>query len=251
MAKIDRDTPIPAYYQIRMDLAERIKHGEWSDTNRLPSEGALADFYAVSRITLRQALAELEKDGIIKKSRGRSATICEHPQPFVHKLNYSLVSANHSQNGDHEITASVITLQRYDIPYPDVAEALQMVPGIPVAYLKRFFYLDRKPLAIGRSWLSLGRFPEIDKIGLIDGHLTDTLKRRYGVSAVRVDDSIEAVRPTPSDLEFLDVSYDTPMLSVRGISYDQYNQPVEYSTTLWLGDRVRFKIAIPLNGPVP
>ena len=244
MAKIDRDTPIPAYYQIRMDLAERIKHGEWSDTNRLPSEGALADFYAVSRITLRQALAELEKDGIIKKSRGRSATICEHPQPFVHKLNYS-------QNGDHEITASVITLQRYDIPYPDVAEALQMVPGIPVAYLKRFFYLDRKPLAIGRSWLSLGRFPEIDKIGLIDGHLTDTLKRRYGVSAVRVDDSIEAVRPTPSDLEFLDVSYDTPMLSVRGISYDQYNQPVEYSTTLWLGDRVRFKIAIPLNGPVP
>lgn len=247
MAKIDRDTPIPAYFQIQMDLIERIKRGEWAETLQLPSEGVLADHYSVSRITLRQALAELEKDGYIKKNRGRSATICEHPLPFVHKLNYSLVSANHSHNNEHDITAQVLTLTRYDTPYPQAANALAMPPGVPVVYLKRLFFLDGKPLAIGRSWLSLARFPDIDKIGLEDGHLSGTLAKRYGVFAVRVDDAIEAVRPTPSDLEYLQVPYDTPLLSVRGISYDAVNQPIEYSTTLWLGDRVRFQITIPLN----
>lgn len=247
MAKIDRDTPIPAYFQIQMDLNERIKRGEWAETHRLPSEGALAEHYNVSRITLRQALAELEKDGIIKKSRGRSAVICENPQPFIHKLNYALVSANHSHNGEHDITATVLTLERYDTPYPQIANALAMAPGVPVAYLKRLFFLDGKPLAVGRSWLSLERFPDIDRLGLDDGQLSGTLAKRYGVFAVRVDDAIEAVRPTPSDLELLKVPYDTPMLSVRGISYDAVNQPVEYSTTLWLGDRVRFQMTIPLN----
>ena len=66
---IDRSSPVPAYYQIQLDLSDRIQRGEWNDRKQLPSESTLAEQYAVSRITLRQALAELEKDGIIKKSR--------------------------------------------------------------------------------------------------------------------------------------------------------------------------------------
>ena len=64
---IDRNSPVPAYYQIQLDLSDRIQRGEWNDRKQLPSESTLAEQYAVSRITLRQALAELEKDGIIKK----------------------------------------------------------------------------------------------------------------------------------------------------------------------------------------
>ena len=92
---IDRNSPVPAYYQIQLDLSDRIQRGEWNDRKQLPSESTLAEQYAVSRITLRQALAELEKDGIIKKSRGCGAKICEKPAPFVHKMDfYSIVSTH-------------------------------------------------------------------------------------------------------------------------------------------------------------
>ena len=60
---IDRNSPVPAYYQIQLDLSDRIQRGEWNDRKQLPSESTLAEQYAVSRITLRQALAELEKMG--------------------------------------------------------------------------------------------------------------------------------------------------------------------------------------------
>ena len=246
MPKIDRDTPIPAYYQIQMDLTERIKRGEWDRTRRLPSESALATYYDVSRITLRQALAELEKDGIIKKARGRSAEICESPKPFVHKLNYALVSANHTEGNEHSITAEMLSIKRFDTPYEAVQDALQIGPNEPVVYMKRLFSLDGKPLAVGRSWLSLSRFPQLDVEGLPANQLTNTLKEKYHVIPVRVDDGIEAVRPTPSDLEQLEMTYDCPLLCVRGISYDRDNVPIEYSTTLWLGDRVRFQISLPL-----
>ncbi len=236
MSSIDRDSPIPAYYQIQMDLKDRIKRGEWAKTGQLPSEASLADTYAVSRITLRQALAELEKDGWIKKSRGRGAVICENPMPFVHKLDYSLVSAR--------ITAEMLSLQRFDQPYEEIRENLRLAPGEHVVYMKRLFSLEGKPLAVGRSWLSLQRFPGLDKQGLDNNRLSATLKARYGVRAVRVEDSVEAVRPTPSECHLLDISYDCPLLSVRGISYDEKDCPVESSTTLWLGDMVRFKITM-------
>ena len=97
---IDRSSPVPAYYQIQLDLSDRIQRGEWNDRKQLPSESTLAEQYAVSRITLRQALAGLEKDGIIKKSRGCGAKICEKPAPFVHKMDfYSIVSTHEGHDG--------------------------------------------------------------------------------------------------------------------------------------------------------
>ena len=50
---IDRNSPVPAYYQIQLDLSDRIQRGEWNDRKQLPSESTQAEQYAVSRITLR------------------------------------------------------------------------------------------------------------------------------------------------------------------------------------------------------
>lgn len=242
MSNIDRDSPIPAYYQIRMDLMERIKRGEWAHTQQLPSEGVLAEQYQVSRITLRQALAELGKDGVIKKSRGRGSVICESPKPFVHKLDYTLVSTDETDDEDNRVSAQVLQMERFNNPYRVVYEALNITSDTPVVYLKRLFTINGKPLAVGRSWLSLERFPDLDKIGLEGNSLSRTLAKKYGVRAVRVDDSVEAVRPTQSECQVLDISYDCPLLAVHGVSYDENEMAIEYSTTFWLGDTVRFKI---------
>lgn len=68
--KINRDLPIPAYYQITMALRQRIVQGEWRAGDKLPPEIQLSEDYNVSRMTLRQAMAELTKDGLLKRKRG-------------------------------------------------------------------------------------------------------------------------------------------------------------------------------------
>ena len=107
---IDRNSPVPAYYQIQLDLSDRIQRGEWNDRKQLPSESTLAEQYAVSRITLRQALAELEKDGIIKKSRGCGAKICEKPAPFVHKMDFYSIVATHEGHDGKQVTSQVLNI---------------------------------------------------------------------------------------------------------------------------------------------
>ena len=65
--QVDKTSPVPVYHQISDDLISRIIAGEWLPGDRLPSELEFTEAYQVSRVTLRQALAELERQGIISR----------------------------------------------------------------------------------------------------------------------------------------------------------------------------------------
>ncbi|QQO08451.1 GntR family transcriptional regulator [Breznakiella homolactica] len=244
---INRDSPIPVYYQIELDLKKRITKGEWAIHQSLPSESELATQYDVSRITLRQALAELEKDGIIKKYRGKAAIINAVPSPFVHDLSYTLVSGRRMTQesyGKNTMTAKVLQLERLVSTFPEIHESLKLRDNEKVIYMKRLFLLDKKPIAIGKSWLPDSLVPKFAEDGLIDNSLSKTLVKRYGITPVRVEDYLDVVRPTQSEYELLRSTYDAPLILIKGISYLSDGRPVEYSQTAWLGDKVRFHFTL-------
>jgi DNA-binding GntR family transcriptional regulator len=242
--EIDRDSPIPAYYQIELDLKKRIIRNEWSVHQSLPSEAELAVQYNVSRITLRQALAELEKDGIIKKYRGKAAIINSVPRPFVHDLSYVLVSGKRLTREGYTMTAKVLQLERLPSFFPEICESLALPSGAMVVYMKRLFLLDGKPIAIGKSWLPDSLVPDFVEQDLIENSLSKTLAQRYRISAVRVEDYLDIVRPTRSEYELLRSTYDAPLIMIKGISYLADGKPLEYSQTTWLGDKVRFHFSL-------
>lgn len=72
---INRDPPIPVYYQVATNIKSKLIHEKWEVGGQITSENELVIQYGISRVTLRQALAELEKDGIIKRYRGKGAFI--------------------------------------------------------------------------------------------------------------------------------------------------------------------------------
>ena len=67
---VDHNSPIPAYYQIALDLQQRISGGEWRAGNKLPSENDLVEQYRVSRMTFRKAIGELVKEGAVVRRKG-------------------------------------------------------------------------------------------------------------------------------------------------------------------------------------
>lgn len=72
--------PAPLFQRIYSTLRLRITAGEWSSGAMLPSENELCEFYGISRGTLRQVLAELEKEGLIRRERGRGTFSAFTPQ---------------------------------------------------------------------------------------------------------------------------------------------------------------------------
>ena len=72
---IERESPIPLYFQLKQLLAERIKSGEWQPGTMLPTEEQLQEQYGLSRTTVRQAMKEMEFEGKITRHRGRGTFV--------------------------------------------------------------------------------------------------------------------------------------------------------------------------------
>ncbi len=70
-----RDTPETLYFQIADALERGIASGRYAPFARLPSEQALMSQYDVSRVTVRQALAKLQRKGLIEVKQGKGTFV--------------------------------------------------------------------------------------------------------------------------------------------------------------------------------
>lgn len=74
---INKNSPIPVYYQLKEDIKEKISMGIWKVGQYIDSERELAEHYNVSRMTIRQALGELVQEGILVREKGKGTFVCE------------------------------------------------------------------------------------------------------------------------------------------------------------------------------
>lgn len=74
---IDKNSPIPVYYQLKEDIKEKIDNKIWEVGQCIHSERELAENYGVSRMTVRQALGELVNEGILVREKGKGTFVCE------------------------------------------------------------------------------------------------------------------------------------------------------------------------------
>ena len=247
MGKIDRESPVPAYYQIALDLQNRIAKQEWRAGENIPSETALAKQYGVSRVTMRQALAELAKDGLLERRQGSGTFVSQEPIPLVHDQSLPHIMAGRLHSRGLVTSSRVVAAHTFPDPTPQVQEHLRISAETPVAYLKRILLIGNQPAALNRSWFDQSLCPGITEQDLIDGSLSRTLRERYGLVPAYADNWLEAVRGTRETLDLLELDggLDTPMILLQSVSYLADGIPLEYSITEWLGDRIRFNFRSP------
>ncbi len=78
--------PLPLYAQLADALRHRVARGEWKIGERLPSHVALTQEFNVARVTVRQAIAMLEADGLVSSKQGKGTFVIARPGG-EHRLN--------------------------------------------------------------------------------------------------------------------------------------------------------------------
>lgn len=76
---INRDVPIPYYYQLEGLLRKQIETGEWQPEQQVPSEKQLCEQFAVSRTTVRQAVGNLVVAGLLYHVKGKGTFVRRPP----------------------------------------------------------------------------------------------------------------------------------------------------------------------------
>lgn len=223
----------PKYHVVMEQIVALI--AELEPGSPLPTERELAATFDTSRTTVRQALSALAGDGRIARTQGSGTFVADPDRVYVHQM----TSYSEDLRAQGRKPASVI-LEVARVPaQPDVRAALEVGPEERVHRVERLRLVDDEPLALEIAHLP-GPLPrlraELDR----RGSLYDTLREAYGVALARAEDVVETGLATPHEAEVLGVPVGAPMLVIRRTAHDADGRAVEYTRSVFRGDRFRF-----------
>ena len=242
-AVVDRASPLPVYFQIAIDLRRRLADGEWQPGSRISPETVLAHDYEVSRVTVRQAIAELAKDDLLERRQGSGTYVAEQQRPLVYDLNLTVGAlASQWRDAKFDNRAEVIEAGIIDRPSTELRTRLSLRRAATVAFMVRRVLINDRPTVLYRSWFNTELVPGLELSPGLSGSLSKVLAEEYGLAPVRSETELGVVRSTREEAELLQASSDTPLAVVTATSYLEDGQPLEHAQLAWLGDRVRFHI---------
>jgi len=223
--------------QIEDWLADVIAAGRLAAGERLPPEQDLAAWFGVSRMTLRHALGELVRRGLVTRTVGRTGgTFVAQP-----KLEQDLTTlagfSEQLRRAGRVASARVLTAMERRAG-PAAAAALGLGEGDGVYEVRRIRLADGRPVVLERSLFPAFRFPDMLRCRL-DGSLYELLEVRYGLRPHRAKESLEPVTAGVREAEALDVAEGTPLMLVERTAYARTGEPLEFARDLFRGDRTR------------
>jgi GntR family transcriptional regulator len=240
--KINRNSPVPYYAQVKDSLRERIKQGDWQPGDQMPSEPELCDLFNVSRTVIRQALSELLHEGLIVRRKGRGTFVAEPKikQGWVQRL-----SGFYQDMVAQGYTPVTQVLRQEIIPAsPKVARYLELEPETSVLVIERLRFIQDEPIVLVTTYLPRNLCSDLLNEDLTHQSLYECLERTCGLSIAYGHRTLEAVPANDYESHLLRVKSGAPLLLVDSVSYLDNGTPLEYYHALQRGDRLRFEVEL-------
>jgi len=227
---------IPLYIQLKNELLNDIREN-YNPNDLIPAEGELEKLYEVSRITVRRAIEELGKEGILVKKQGKGTFVKE--QKILYDANSigSLTQRLKKQN--HMLKTKSIEYEIIEDEHP-VKELLQCDA---LLCIKRFRVLDDVPFALMKNYLDIKKVPKLQETFLIESLYT-FLKEEYSIEFYNAEETVEAKSASKEEAEKLAIEEKSPLLSLHRLSFNKDNNPVEYSDIVIKADMYKHKIIL-------
>ncbi len=241
-----REAPDPLYIQLKDSLVADIHAGRYRAHQRLPSERELSDQFQVSRMTVRQALLDLARDGVIYTRVGKGTFIAE---PKIDQQLRALTGFTQDVQARGGHAVSRVLEARVLAATPELAAALRLAPAAEVIKLARLRLADDRPLAIETAILPFALCPTLLTHDFAVESLYNVLERVYRLTLVGAEQTIEAALAEPRELDLLELAAPAAVLRIQRLTFTGEGVPVEYVQSTYRGDRYKFRSALQAGKP--
>ncbi|HDZ46658.1 hypothetical protein LCGC14_0159530 [marine sediment metagenome] len=231
-----------AYY---LQLTEQLRHlidqnaAQWE--GKLPAERSLAERFATTRVTLRQALSQLEGEGLIHRSNRRGWFIS--PARLDYDPTRDAGFNDYVRAQGRQPRTAVLSMETR--PHPPAARALGLPDDQPFHHIRRRRYVDDRAVLVESLWVVPDRAPELLEI-YTDQSLWGLLRGRWGHHLANRSIRMVSEALAPIDAEELFVAPGTAGLNIRRAILDDQQRPIEFDEEHWLHDSLC--ICVELSG---
>jgi GntR family phosphonate transport system transcriptional regulator len=226
------------YSQIARQLEDEIQRF-YQPGSYLPSEAELAQRFGVNRHTLRRAIEELMRSGLVERNHGKGTRVLDAP------INYQLgQSTRFTELLEAEgMTAVTHILRKLQIPARDgVAKRLGLPENSAVIWLETLRLVDDRPYCVISHFLPQQRFPDLLD-SYTGGSLHGFILNNYQTSLRRVESLVTATLPLGDDAGLLHMPQHHVVLRVKSVNVDvNTGVPLEYALTRFRADRIQLRI---------
>lgn len=247
---LSADKSVPLYQQLKEALAAQIKGGSLQADERLPSEKELCAMYNVSRITVRQALAELAREGLIYRTHGKGTFVAK-PRIQQELVRVTPFEQTLKSKG---LQPSTRFLGAARVPADYRLATLLAIPiATEVIRLELLGLGNAKPLVHYLSYLPGKLGEEMEKAAeqlAREGAAFSTidLYEQIGWTApATVTQSFEAVGADKERARVLGVKVGDPILLITSLVYSSDGRPMEYKLASYRGDQYSFHLTRPVH----
>lgn len=234
---LKRHHPVPLYQQLAATLRAQIESRQYGAQERLPSERELATRFHVSRMTVRQALEALARDGLVAGRVGKGTFMIE---PKINQQLANLTGFSQDVSQRHQQPSSRVVKAEGMLAGKDVSVALELEPKARVYNLIRVRYANGSPLAVENAFLPEHLCPNLLKHDFARESLYETLQSEYGWNLIRARQTMEARFATSQETKWLDLGRPAPILALERITMVMQGFPIEYVRSAYRGDRYKF-----------
>lgn len=241
-AGINRRSLLPYYHQLKQLLLAEIRTQALLPGDRVPGDHKLCAAYGVSRTVVRQALAELESEGVIERVKGKGTFVAQPKTAEGMVQSLTGLFEDVAARGSH-LRSRV--LRQQVVPADDqVAGDLQLSAGDPVIVLERVRFVTDEPWAVTTTYLPERLAPGVVHEDLTDRSLYSILEEKYDVRLVHGRRSVEAALAGAALARNLGVTRGAALLVLRSVSFGVDDRPVEVFVAYHRADRTRFEVRL-------
>lgn len=236
---LNPSTPQPLYMQIRQMLKNDIQNGKYKPDEQIPTEAELCENYNVSRITIRKAIEELVKEGVLTRipRRGTFVTSKKFHNELLSVSGFSEFSHQLGMIPNSRILRSVV------IPASeDVAGHLSIEEGSPVLELERLMYVNDRPLFYDIAHYSLIRYPDLEKKIAREESTYKILMEDYHTEIIYNDKIIDVIGATKELAQLLECDIGANLFRILKIAFDGNDKPVHLSTFMCETNKVNLTV---------
>ena len=237
---IDSNNREPFYYQLAKEIENKIDSGELKKGEKITSERELCVKYNVSRITVRNAINELEKKGKLEKIQGKGTFVLG--KNIVQNLG-NVYSFSKEMEKQGKITSTKLLVQKLIKVDFKLADQLGVHEGSEVVYLERLRIADDLPIMLEKTYFDYKKYPFMLTLDLKTKSLYKTLETEFGITINKAVERFKACLLSTEECNALNCHKGQYGLLVKRTSYIKENI-VCFSTIVSKGDIYEFTVKL-------
>lgn len=231
-----RQDGIALWRQIAGQLKQAITAGEHAPGSQLPTEASLSVRFGVNRHTVRRALEELSREGLVRVEQGRGSFVAEDVLDYQveARTRFSEWVRRHNKEPSGQVRQLRVLAADHH-----VASRLGVRTGARVVLLQRVEYADDKPIGLTSHYFPAGRLRGIHEALRSTSGISEALRQVGVTDYLRQQTRVSARMPTPTEADLLRTVRTRPVLVTENINVGSDGAIVEFGVGCYPTPRVQ------------